>query len=400
MPSRFVWVSAAAVVIIAALGLSFHRAGVAASIATSRNEDLMAFREQLADLDRDALIARHDPSKEGALDADSRQLKALQLALARSDGAAADLSQAGLDAALADEEETLGAFRDAQAALRSSESEFIEDTKELARTPVMDPRIADVLSRHAATSLALDFDDRGELNAAALTFATMSVDPSLLQASPVLDEVMREARGLLELSAKADVALRRGLDNRAAETAVAKIAALFEQSARDATQQAAAERTALGLLVLGLMGLLVRAHRQLERRVIERTKELTRARERIVLSERMATVGSLAAGVAHEVNNPAAYIMSNAGFLLDELQHAAPDWKEGGEHDLPPISDLLKAAQGILDGVGRISTVVKDLKGFSRSSTEDEMAAVNVHADIVELSLRMKPAPSSRRVRG
>jgi PAS domain S-box-containing protein len=73
-------------------------------------------------------------------------------------------------------------------------------------------------------------------------------------------------------------------------------------------------------------------------------------RQQLLLADRMASVGTLAAGVAHEINNPLAYVMTNLQLLREELAH--------GES-----LDLVTEA---LDGADRIRRIVRELIVFSR----------------------------------
>ncbi|MCP3101005.1 ATP-binding protein [Myxococcus sp. K15C18031901] len=80
-------------------------------------------------------------------------------------------------------------------------------------------------------------------------------------------------------------------------------------------------------------------------------------------TERLALMGRLAAGVAHEVNNPLAYVKSNLHFLTDALRDPAPDLEE-----LQRVLD--ETGQGVL----RIQQIVTDLKRFSRETTDTDEA--------------------------
>jgi PAS domain S-box-containing protein len=64
---------------------------------------------------------------------------------------------------------------------------------------------------------------------------------------------------------------------------------------------------------------LVKAHDTLEERVKERTEELARIYSRLAMQEKMASVGQLAAGLAHELNNPINFVQTNFAALVDDI---------------------------------------------------------------------------------
>lgn len=89
-------------------------------------------------------------------------------------------------------------------------------------------------------------------------------------------------------------------------------------------------------------------------------------RRQLLVKDRMVTVGTLAAGLAHGINNPLAYVMANLDFAGEELRRlsAAPA-------DLPPdvqrLSEIQRALAEAEDGGRRIHDLVSELLRFSRS---------------------------------
>lgn len=89
--------------------------------------------------------------------------------------------------------------------------------------------------------------------------------------------------------------------------------------------------------------------------------EQKRIQKQLELADRLASLGTMAAGVAHEVNNPLAAVVANAGFLAEELNAAAVDGFDGAR-----VTAMLEALQDIQSGARRIGRIVSDLRAFSR----------------------------------
>ncbi len=93
-----------------------------------------------------------------------------------------------------------------------------------------------------------------------------------------------------------------------------------------------------------------------------RLQELQTTRERLAHAEKMAAVGTLAAGVGHEINNPLAFIISNLHYAAEEVHEAGERaGKEGAWAE-----DVEQALREALQGADRVRRIVQDLKAFSR----------------------------------
>ena len=103
--------------------------------------------------------------------------------------------------------------------------------------------------------------------------------------------------------------------------------------------------------------------------------------ERLVIADRMVSVGTLAAGMAHEINNPLAYVTGNLDILLEELQAI------GGGSPSSRIQDLEGMVLEARGGSERIRKLVRELMTFSRP--EAERRAVIEVRPVIEQAIRM-----------
>jgi signal transduction histidine kinase len=92
-------------------------------------------------------------------------------------------------------------------------------------------------------------------------------------------------------------------------------------------------------------GLVLIVHDETERRNVER---------RLQVAERMASLGTLAAGVAHEINNPLSWVLANVELLLGQLDRGEPP------------TDVRELLTEVRDGARRIRDTVSRMKEFSR----------------------------------
>jgi len=134
-----------------------------------------------------------------------------------------------------------------------------------------------------------------------------------------------------------------------------------------------------------------RQHGRMCRTAIIDITELRQVQLRLSLSERLATVGTIAAGIAHEINNPLAFLMGNLTLATRALQaqeptpeaQRLPDSEEG-----PASVELsLQCLAEAQSGAERIRDIVKDLGAFARPA-ETQTHCVNVQ-QVLELSVKM-----------
>ncbi len=101
--------------------------------------------------------------------------------------------------------------------------------------------------------------------------------------------------------------------------------------------------------------------------------------ERLRLADRMVSVGTLAAGVAHEINNPLTFLISNLDFISEEMASSGLPEEQS--------SALQEALDECRQGADRVRVIVKGLKAFSRGD-EKRVDKVDAHK-ILETSITM-----------
>ncbi len=101
----------------------------------------------------------------------------------------------------------------------------------------------------------------------------------------------------------------------------------------------------------------------------------------LLLSDRMSSVGTMAAGVAHEINNPLSYVISNLGIAKETLEKTTGDLPKT---DRKELHELL---QDCIEGSGRVASIVKDLKTYT-SLDDAQVGPVDVH-QLLSMALTM-----------
>jgi signal transduction histidine kinase len=139
------------------------------------------------------------------------------------------------------------------------------------------------------------------------------------------------------------------------------------------------------------------------RQLTELNDLLSAAQQQLVQAEKMASIGQLAAGVAHEINNPIGYIFSNVGTLQNYLEQLFEmlDAYQAAEASIaqPAVITKLRAMRERIDldflrqdipalmresgeGLVRVRHIVEDLKDFSRADNNQEWSRADLHQSI------------------
>ncbi|MBK7140794.1 MAG: HAMP domain-containing protein [bacterium] len=120
-------------------------------------------------------------------------------------------------------------------------------------------------------------------------------------------------------------------------------------------------------------------NRNLEEKIVERTLQLEEAQAQLIQSEKMSAIGQLAAGVAHELNNPLGGILGYAQFTLEKLNKNIPEKTTARE-----IQSYIRYVSDIETQARRCKTIVQNLLKFSRSSRTVDFDDVDVNKAVEE----------------
>jgi C4-dicarboxylate-specific signal transduction histidine kinase len=131
----------------------------------------------------------------------------------------------------------------------------------------------------------------------------------------------------------------------------------------------------------------------------ERAKEQARhQQQQLIQLDKMAALGTMVSGVAHEINNPNNFIMLNAPVLLDAFRDVLPilndyyrdhgDFVVGGIAFSEMRESIPVLFSGILDGSKRIESIVNSLKSFARTDAHGLVESVDIN-EVVESAIHL-----------
>lgn len=147
-----------------------------------------------------------------------------------------------------------------------------------------------------------------------------------------------------------------------------------------------------------MMGGILMWNRTLKREVANRTRELHLQQQQLIQADKMASLGILVSGVAHEINNPNSLVLLNTPVIMDSFEDLWPildgyyrahgDFSVGGleysrmREEIPYMLTEMQA------GGKRIKHIVEDLKDFARSDNARKMEAVDLNG-VVRAAARL-----------
>ncbi len=153
---------------------------------------------------------------------------------------------------------------------------------------------------------------------------------------------------------------------------------------------------AIGSIVVLIFGVIIVWNRSLSQQVARRTEDLQIQQQQLIQADKMASLGILVSGVAHEINNPTSLLLLNLP-VLQEFYHDADDilndyYQQCDGFDIAGMDyqrlreELPIMLQDMVDGTRHIRRIVDDLRDFARQEAQDQQSTeINSLVDINDM---------------
>ncbi|SCY83269.1 transporter substrate-binding domain-containing protein [Desulfoluna spongiiphila] len=147
-----------------------------------------------------------------------------------------------------------------------------------------------------------------------------------------------------------------------------------------------------------MMGAILMWNRTLKREVANRTRELHLQQQQLIQADKMASLGILVSGVAHEINNPNSLVLLNTPVIMDSFEDLWPilegyyeqhgDFLVGGLEYTRMREEIPHMLSEMQAGGKRIKHIVEDLKDFSRIDNSRQMEVMDLN-EVVRAAARL-----------
>ncbi|OEY67843.1 histidine kinase [Marinobacter sp. X15-166B] len=154
----------------------------------------------------------------------------------------------------------------------------------------------------------------------------------------------------------------------------------------------------VSVLLLLILSAIVTWNRILTRQVSRRTEELKLQQHQLIQADKMASLGIVVSGVAHEINNPSSLLLLNLPVLkeayLDVEEILANHYQAHGDFPMGGLdysrmrTEIPHMLDDMLAGAQRIRRIVDDLRSFSRQGSADLTETIDLN-QVVATAIRM-----------
>jgi two-component system NtrC family sensor kinase len=139
----------------------------------------------------------------------------------------------------------------------------------------------------------------------------------------------------------------------------------------------------------------VRETTSLAEELAQANQRLRQTQGQLVQSEKMASLGQLVAGIAHEINNPLAFVINNIFVVREQLDKLAAELPNGQPVSLPSIDKMRTRVDHMREGADRVGDLVSKLRTFSRLD-EGQIKTIDVHESIESVLLFLRHKMENR----
>jgi signal transduction histidine kinase len=133
-------------------------------------------------------------------------------------------------------------------------------------------------------------------------------------------------------------------------------------------------------------------------------RQLQETQQQLIRSEKLASIGKLSAGIAHEINNPVGFVSSNSTSLvgyISRIKEILKMYRKGINQDIINkrekqlkidfiLEDIDKLIMENIEGLARITNIVSNLKKFSRDSQSDEFINSDINDGLRSVLILVK----------